>query len=169
MLNAVLRMNCFQSRGNQFVQNILQNLLQGVVRLAPVIERTADPDRHGIGHAQPRDPVSLFLSADAAVKVVGQKRASLSTLPDGNVYFHWERQLTMHSMHGISENSLLHFQGSLFFSIALLPAKAKLETTQRYFERNNALQATVCYRPRQDTFHGVFPVLPHPPKWSYVA
>ena len=68
----------------------------------------------------------------------------------------------MHSMHGISENRLLHFQGSLFFSIALLPAKAKLETTQRYFERNNALQASACYRLMQDAFHGASPVLPHP-------
>lgn len=115
MLNAVFRMNRFQSSGNPFVQNILQNLLQGVVRLAPVIERAADPGRRGIGGAQPCEPVSIFLSADAAVNAVDQKHASLSTLPNGNVCFHWVRQLTMHSMHGISENRLLHFQSSLFF------------------------------------------------------
>ena len=68
MLNAVLRMNRFKSRGNQFIQNILQNLLQGVVRLAPIVERTADPDRRSIEHAQPRDLVSIFLSADGRGK-----------------------------------------------------------------------------------------------------
>lgn len=160
MLNAVFRMNRFQSSGNPFVQNILQNLLQGVVRLAPVIERAADPGRRGIGGAQPCEPVSIFLSAVAAVNAVDQKQASLSTLPNGNVCFHWVRQLTMHSMHRIGKNRLLYFQSSLFFSIALLPAKP--EATQRYFERNNALQASACYHLMQDAFHGVSPCFSPP-------
>ena len=118
MMNVVLRMNRSKNGGNQFFQDVLGDLLRSAVRLAPIVERTARsrPTRHRA--CQPRDPVSIFFSADAAVKAVGQKLASLSTLPDGSECFHWERQLTMHSMHGISENRLLHFQGSLFFNSA---------------------------------------------------
>ena len=64
MMNTVLRMNASQSSGNQFFQNVLGDLLRGAVRLAPVIECAANPDRRGIRRAQPCDLVPIFLSAD---------------------------------------------------------------------------------------------------------
>lgn len=80
----------------------------------------------------------------------------------------WQRvfslgEATDHAFHARDKReSSAPFPRQSFFSIALLPAKAKLETTQRYFERNNALQARACYRLMQDAFHGASPVLPHP-------
>ena len=81
MMNAVLRMNSFQNGGNQIFQNVLGDLLRSAVRLATVIERAADPDRRGIGRAQPRDLVSIFLSADAAVNAVGQRNCFSAVVP----------------------------------------------------------------------------------------
>ena len=64
-------------------------------------------------------------------------------------------EATDHAFHARDKReSSAPFPRQSFFSIALLPAKAKLETTQRYFERNNALQARACYRLMQDAFHG---------------
>ena len=73
MMNAVLRVDRCQNGGNQLFQDILGDLLRGAVRLAPIVKRAADPDRRGIGRSQPRDLVSIFLSADAAVNAVGQR------------------------------------------------------------------------------------------------
>ena len=73
MMNAVLRMNRSQNGGNQLFQDILGDLLRSAVCLAPVIERAADPDRRGIRRTQPRNLVSIFLPADAAVNAVSQR------------------------------------------------------------------------------------------------
>ena len=73
MMNAVLRMNRSQNGGNQLFQNILGDLLRSAVCLAPIVKSAAAPDQRGIGRSQPRDLVSIFLSADAAVNAVGQR------------------------------------------------------------------------------------------------
>ena len=81
MMNAVLRMNRSQNGGNQLFQNVLGDLLRGAVRLAPIVKRAADPDRRGIGRAQPCDLVSIFLSADTAVNAVGQRDCFSAIVP----------------------------------------------------------------------------------------
>ena len=81
MMNAVLRMNRSQNGGNQLFQNILGDLLRSAVCLTTVIERAADPDRRGIGRAQSRNLVPIFLSADTAVNAVGQRNCFSAIVP----------------------------------------------------------------------------------------
>ena len=81
VMNAVLRMNRSQNGDNQFFQNVFGDLLRSAVCLAPIVKRAADPDRRGIGRAQPCDLVSIFLSADTAVNAVGQRDCFSAIVP----------------------------------------------------------------------------------------